>query len=55
VKFYVRRTKPSSYNINLCDSLFYQLDARILYFNTFITFLYTFRALLCSSTGGQLY
>ena len=33
---------------------FYQLDAQFLYFNTFITFLYTFRALLCSSSGGQL-
>ena len=29
---------------------FYQLDAQILYFNTFITFPYMFRALLCSST-----
>jgi len=35
-------------------SLFYQLDAQILYFNTFITFLYMFRALLCSSSGGQI-
>ena len=26
------------------DSLFYQLDAQILYFNTFITYLYMFRA-----------
>jgi len=34
---------------------FYQLDAQILYFNTFITLLYMFRALLCSSSGGQLY
>ena len=33
---------------------FYQLDAQILYFNTFITFLYMFRALLCSSSGGQI-
>jgi len=33
---------------------FYQLDAQILYFNTFIAFLYMFRALLCSSSGGQL-
>jgi len=32
---------------------FYQLDAHILYFNTFITFLYMFQALLCSSSGGQ--
>jgi hypothetical protein len=37
------------------DSLFYQLDAQILYFNTFITFLYMFQALLCSSSGGQSY
>ena len=36
------------------NSLFYQLDAQILYFNTFITFLYMFRALLCSSSGGQI-
>ena len=34
---------------------FYQLDAQFLYFNTFITFLYMFRALLCSSSGGKLY
>jgi len=34
---------------------FYQLDAQILYFTTFITFLYMFQALLCSSSGGQLY
>ena len=31
----------------------YQLDAKILYFNTFITSFYMFRALLCSSSGGQ--
>jgi len=34
---------------------FYQLDAQILYFNTFITFLYMFRALLRPSSLGQLY
>jgi len=34
---------------------FYQLDAQILYVNTFITLLYMFRAPLCSSSGGQLY
>ena len=34
---------------------FYQLDVQILYFNTFIIFLYMFRALLYSSSGGQLY
>ena len=33
----------------------YQLDAQILYINTFIIVLYMFRALLCSSSGGQLY
>jgi len=33
---------------------FYQLDAQILYFNKFIIFLYMFRALLCSSSGGQI-
>jgi len=32
----------------------YQLDAQILYLNTFIIFLYMFRALLCSSSGGQI-
>jgi len=37
------------------DSLFYQLDAQILYSDTFIIVLYIFRALLCSSLGGQLY
>ena len=36
------------------DSLFYQLDAQFLYFNTLIIFLYMFRALLCSSSGGQI-
>ena len=43
--------------INVLDIFFffYQLDAQILYFNTFITFLYMFRALLSSSSGGQLY
>ena len=30
-------------------SFFYQLHAQIIYFNTFVTFLYLFRALLCSS------
>jgi len=33
---------------------FYQLDVQILYFNTFSTFLYMFRTLLCSSSGGQI-
>jgi len=38
----------------LSDSPFFsQFDAQILYFNTFITFLYMFRALLCPSSGGQ--
>ena len=37
------------------DSLFYQLDAQILYFDTFIILLYMFRASLCSSSGGQMY
>jgi len=37
------------------DSFFYQPDAKILYFNTFITFFYMLRALLFSSLGGQLY
>jgi len=36
------------------NSLFYQLDANILYFNTLITFLYMFQALLYSSSGGQI-
>ena len=42
-------------NRYILDSLFYQLDAQILYFNTFIILLYMFRALLCSSSAGQLY
>ena len=33
---------------------YYQLDAQILYFNTFIILLYMFRALLCSFSGGQI-
>jgi len=33
---------------------FYQLDAQIIYFSTFIIFLYMFRALLCLSSGGQI-
>jgi hypothetical protein len=36
------------------DIIFYQLDAQIFYFNTFITFLYMFRALLCSFSGRQI-
>jgi hypothetical protein len=32
---------------------FYQLVAQILYFNTFFTFLYMFRALLRLSSGGK--
>jgi len=36
------------------DCPFYQIDAQILYFNTFITLLYMFRALFCSSSGGQI-
>jgi len=40
---------------NIMIVFFYQLDAQILYFNTFITFLYMFQALLRSSSGGQLY
>ena len=37
------------------DSLFYKLGVQILYFSTFIIFLYLFRALLWSSSGGQMY
>ena len=40
---------------NIMIAFLYQLDAQILYFNTFFTFLYMFRALLCSSSRGQLY
>jgi len=32
----------------------YQLDAKILYFNTCIIFLYMFRLILCSSSEGQI-
>ena len=34
--------------------LFYQLHAQSIYYNTFIIFVYMFRALLCSSSGGQI-
>jgi len=34
---------------------FYKLEALILYFSTFTLFLYMFRALLRSSSGGKLY
>ena len=51
VSFFLRFVDRSSfYN----DRFFYQLDAQILYFNTFITFLYMVRALMCSSSGGQI-
>ena len=33
---------------------FYQLHEQVLYLNAFITFLYMFRALLCSFSGGQI-
>jgi hypothetical protein len=36
------------------SNFFCQLDAQILYFDTFIILLYMFRALLCSSSGGQI-
>ena len=39
---------------NITIVFFYQPDAQILYFNAFITFLYMFRALMCSSSGGQI-
>ena len=45
----------SSDDLRKDDSLFfYQPDAKILYFNTFITFLHMFRALLCSSSGSTI-
>ena len=48
--FYSMVWYPAAHN-----SLFYQLDAQILYFsNIFITFLYMFRAPLCSSSRGQI-
>jgi len=31
-----------------------QLNAQILFYSKCITFLYMFRALLCSSSGGQI-
>jgi len=52
-----RGKQETCMNIHYLDysnSLFYQLDVQILYFNTFITFLYMFRALLCSSLGGEI-
>ena len=39
---------------NIKVLFFTNLMHKILYFNTFITFLYMFRALLCSSSGGQI-
>ena len=39
---------------NIMIVFFYQLDVQILYFNTFIIFLYMFQSLLRSSSGGQL-
>ena len=47
-------SKHEMYFLIIIIIAFYQLDAKILYFNTFITFLYMFRALLCSSSGGQI-
>jgi len=41
-------------DMNKLMSLYYQSDAQILYFNTLITLLYMFLALLCSSSGGQI-
>ena len=46
---------PPTLTIYIIISLSYQLDAHILYINTLIVFLYMFRALLCSSSEGQLY
>ena len=55
----MKNLKYSVFKINLMKLwiyiFFYQLVAQILYFNTFITFLYMFRALLCSSSGEQLH
>ena len=48
----VRRAKAVRYSVIIV--FFYQLDAQILYFNTLITSLNMFRALLCSSSGGQI-
>jgi len=50
INFYVLLTVHP----NIMIVFFYQLDAKILHFNTFIIFVYMFRALLCSSSGGQL-
>ena len=48
-------TRNNEQPIKMIVFFYYQLDAQILYLNTFITFLYMFRALLCSSSRGQLY
>ena len=37
--------------VNLAND---QLNAQFLFYNKFIIFLYMFRALLCSSSGGQI-
>ena len=48
------RSEIHAKHINELIDLFYKLDAHVLYFNTFITFLYMFRALLCSSSRRQI-
>ena len=52
--FYAGASNHNDFTQEILRSLFYHLDAQILYFNTFIIFLYMFRALLCSSSGGQI-
>jgi len=45
---------PRNLQLGNDSLLFYQLDVQILYFNIFITFLYMFGALLCSSSVHRL-
>ena len=48
--FYVLLTVHLSIFISVIN----QLNAQILFYKKFIIFLYMFRALLCSSSGGQI-
>jgi len=43
------------YILSVLMVFFTNLMKKILYFNTLIILLYMFQALLCSSSGGQLY
>jgi len=44
----------TAFNIGFIILVIDQLNAQILFYNKFIIFLYMFRGLLCSSSGGQI-